>query len=189
MTEVDAADKQPTPPLQSPTSAAAYAVLGAISQGPTHGFAIARRLQPSGDLGRVWSLSRPLVYRELARLTDRDLVREEAGEAGDRGPRRTIVVVTAPGQAETDRWLAEPVSRVRDFRSMFLLKLALIDGIDGDPTPLALAQRTEFGRRLDEVRQERLGTTGFDSQVLLWRELSTRTAIDFVNSLLIDTNG
>lgn len=173
----------PAPP-QVTTSPAAYAVLGAISQGPTHGFAIARRLQPTGDLGRVWSLSRPLVYRELARLVERDLVREEAGEAGDRGPRRTIVVVTPQGQAQTDRWLAEPVARVRDFRSMFLLKLALIDGTGGDPAPLAQAQRVAFQHRLAEVREERSSTTGFDAQVLLWRELSTRTAIDFVDTLI-----
>lgn len=169
-------------------SPAAYAVLGAVAQGPTHGFAIARRLQPVGDLGQVWSLSRPLVYRELTRLIERDLVREQTDEVGDRGPRRTVVTVTIDGQAETDRWLAEPVGRVRDFRSMFLLKLALINGVDGDPRPLARAQQIAFEQRLDQVRRELTGATGFDARVLLWRELSTRSAIEFVDAILTDTN-
>lgn len=159
-------------------------MLGAIAQGPTHGFAIARRLQATGDLGRVWSLSRPLVYRELARLIEHDLVREQAGEAGDRGPRRTIVVVTPLGQAQTDRWLREPVARVRDFRSMFLLKLALIDGVGGDPVPLARAQRRVFAQRLRQMEAERAGTTGFDARILLWREVSTRSAIEFLDVVL-----
>ena len=40
-----------------------WACLGVLYQGPMHGFAIASRLKPDGDIGRVWSLSRPLTYR------------------------------------------------------------------------------------------------------------------------------
>lgn len=164
-------------------SPAAYAVLGAISQGPTHGFAIARRLQPAGDLGQVWSVTRPLVYRELARLIEHDLVREEADELGDRGPRRTVVRVTQAGRSEVDWWLAEPVRRVRDFRSMFLLKLALIDGVGGDPAPLAQAQRAVFEQRLEHMQHELASSTGFDARVLLWRALSTQAAVEFLSAI------
>lgn len=162
---------------------AAYAVLGAVSQGPTHGFAIARRLQPSGDLGQVWSVTRPLVYRELARLIEHDLVREEADELGDRGPRRTVVRVTDAGRSEIDWWLAEPVDRVRDFRSMFLLKLALTDGVGADPAPLARAQREVFERRMEQMQLEVTSTSGFDARVALWRVLSTRAAVEFLLAL------
>lgn len=162
---------------------AAYAVLGAISQVPTHGFAIARRLQPAGDLGQVWSVTRPLVYRELARLIEHDLVREESDELGDRGPRRTVVRITGTGRAAIDWWLAEPVDRVRDFRSMFLLKLALIDGAGGDPAPLARAQRAVFEQRLEQMQREVATSTGFDARVALWRALSTRAAVEFLIAL------
>ncbi len=169
---------------RTPLSPSAYAVLGAIAQGPTHGFAIARRLQPTGDLGQVWSLTRPLVYRELARLIERDLVLEAAGEAGDRGPRRTVVRATAAGEAENDRWLAEPVDRVRDFRSMFLLKLALLDGSGADARPLARAQRDRFSRRLAEMGQEYERGEGFDRRVIQWRMLSTRAAMEFLDTVI-----
>lgn len=165
---------------------AAYAVLGAIAQGPTHGFAIARRLQPGGDLGRVWSVTRPLVYRELARLIEHELVVEEADELGDRGPRRTVVRVTDAGWAQITWWLAEPVHRVRDFRSMFLLKLALIDGGSGDSVALARAQRARFELRLKSMEQESGSITGFDARVLLWRKVSTQAAIDFLLAIESD---
>ena len=42
-----------------------WACLGVVAVAPTHGFAVAQRLRPEGDLGRVWSLSRALTYRAL----------------------------------------------------------------------------------------------------------------------------
>ncbi len=38
-----------------------WAVLASVAERPTHGFAVAKALGPSGEIGRVWSLSRPLV--------------------------------------------------------------------------------------------------------------------------------
>jgi hypothetical protein len=45
-----------------------WACLGALDAGPSHGFALAEQLGPSGPIGRVWSLSRPLTYRAIDRL-------------------------------------------------------------------------------------------------------------------------
>ena len=58
-----------------------WACLGMLYAGPAHGFALSARLRPSGDVGRVWSLSRPLVYRSLEQLTARDLVRAKGEDA------------------------------------------------------------------------------------------------------------
>ena len=38
-------------------------VLCLISEGPTHGFAIAGLLARDGSLGRVWHVQKPVVYR------------------------------------------------------------------------------------------------------------------------------
>ena len=52
-----------------------WACLGASCiPAPTHGFAIAARLKPDGDVGRVWSLSRALTYRSLEQLAIRGYV-------------------------------------------------------------------------------------------------------------------
>ena len=42
-----------------------WACLGLLYSGPSHGFAIAARLKPGSDIGRIWSLTRPLTYRAL----------------------------------------------------------------------------------------------------------------------------
>ena len=52
-----------------------WACLGILYQGPLHGFAVAARLKPDGDVGRVWSLSRALTYRSLDQLAVRDYIR------------------------------------------------------------------------------------------------------------------
>ena len=52
-----------------------WACLGVLYAGPAHGFAVAARLKPAGDVGRVWSLSRPLTYRSLDQLAGRGYVR------------------------------------------------------------------------------------------------------------------
>ena len=45
-------------------------VLALIVEGPTHGFAIARDLGRDGAMGRVYEVSRPLVYRAVDRLVE-----------------------------------------------------------------------------------------------------------------------
>ena len=55
-----------------------WAVLALISERPSHGWAVATRLSPAGELGSVWSLGRPLVYRSIDILAERGLI-EPAG--------------------------------------------------------------------------------------------------------------
>ena len=64
-----------------------WAVLALVAEGPTHGFAIARALAPGSDVGRVWAMRRPLVYRALDVLTEQELVRA-AGTEGEHRPGR-----------------------------------------------------------------------------------------------------
>ena len=63
-----------------------WACLGIIYPTPTHGFAVAARLKPAGDVGRVWSLSRPLTYRCLELLADPRLHPRDRQRARRCGP-------------------------------------------------------------------------------------------------------
>ncbi len=94
-----------------------WACLAALAEGRLHGFAIARRLAPDGDLGRVWTLSRPLTYRALTTLTERGLVRAVASEPGAGGPNRTVMALTPKGRRALEGWLATPVAHPRDVRA------------------------------------------------------------------------
>ena len=96
-----------------------------VAREPRHGWSIVKALAPDGEIGRVWSLSRPLTYRALDALADVGADRAPRLRAGWRpaahdlardreGPAR----VAAPGCA------ARFATR-RDMRTEFLLKVEL----------------------------------------------------------------
>jgi len=120
-----------------------HAVLTLLAEQPRHGWAIVRELAPSGEIGRIWSLSRPLAYRAIDSLQARRLVRAVGTEPGD-GPRRTILTVTASGRREVDRWLGSPVEHLRDVRTELLLKLVFAERAGRDGRPLLRAQQRKF---------------------------------------------
>jgi PadR family transcriptional regulator AphA len=110
-----------------------------VAREPTHGWAIVKALAPDGDLGRIWSLSRPLTYRALAALADAALIEPQGSEPGG-GPPRAVWRATAKGKRASHAWLRRPVPHPRDMRTEFLLKVAL-----GAPAPeLAHAQLESF---------------------------------------------
>src|SRR5580658_10237043 len=116
-------------------SLAEWVVLAVVAERPTHGFPIARLVAGDGELGRIWQVPRPVVYRAMSRLAESHLIAEDGNEAG-RGPQRTIYAVTAAGQDAVDGWLDTPVEHFRDVRSHLLMKLALLHRRGTDPTGL-----------------------------------------------------
>jgi DNA-binding PadR family transcriptional regulator len=162
-----------------------WAVLGAVAEGPTHGFAIAQLLAPDGDLGRVWSMPRPVVYQVIKKLLQFGLVRPRGTETSRQGPVRTVIVATPGGRAAVRRWLKEPVDHVRDVRSLLLLKLALIDRQGGDPAPLIEAQVAKVQSQLESLTKSRRSMEGFDRVILEWRIASSRATLDFLRVVRI----
>src|SRR5262245_12436803 len=102
-----------------------WVVLGLLDEAPAHGWSLVRALRPGGEVGRVWSCSRPLVYRALETLTDQALIRPARSEASTEGPVRTVFRPTPAGRRAVARWLATPVDHVRDIRSELMVKLLL----------------------------------------------------------------
>ena len=159
-----------------------WAVLALLAETPTHGFAIARALAPDGDVGRVWAMRRPLVYRTLDVLGERELVRAAGTEPSESGPPRTVLDVTADGRERVDAWLLAPVQHVRDARADLMLKLLFLDRAGRDPAPLLRAQRERFALIAAEL--EKAEEEGFARTLALWRLENTRAAIRFVDGLL-----
>ncbi len=158
-----------------------WACLAALGQGRLHGFAVAKRLAPDGDLGRVWSMSRPLTYRAITTLTEMGLVRVVGEESGQGGPTRSVVALTPKGRAALRRWLAEPVSHPRDVRSELLLKVVVSDLMGVDRSGLVTGQLERF----ETHRTARLIALEEDptDPVRLWRVEFAQAAITFLNSL------
>ncbi len=159
-----------------------WACLGILYRAPAHGFAVAARLKPDADLGRIWSLSRALTYRSLDQLVARGLVEPIGEEPGIAGGNRTILTATRSGRAQFRRWVHTPVEHLRDLRSELLLKIALAadNGIDISDT--IEAQRVRISRFLasfDDAGDEGAAT----DIVRLWRHESATAALRFLDRL------
>ena len=118
-----------------------YAVLGVLPEQPKHGFAVAKQLEPAGEVGRVFTTRRPLVYRALDRLVDIGYAEPLGTEPGDAGPQRVVLAVSGAGRERLEEWLDEPVSHVRDLRLQFLLKLTLLTRAGRSPAALVRKQK------------------------------------------------
>lgn len=156
-----------------------FTVLGVLAAGPNHGFAISKELGPDGDVGRVFTVRRPLVYRALDRLVETGLAEPVTTEQ-EAGPKRTIHRVSGTGRSRLRRWLAEPVEHVRDLRLVFLLKLALLQRAGESPLPLIRAQRAAL-----EPTLAALDDTEVDphDHVELWRRHNAAAAAAYLADL------
>ncbi len=158
-----------------------WACLGILYPAPTHGFAIAARLKPGGDVGRVWSLSRPLTYRSLEQLTIRGYIQPVGEEPGIAGGNRTILAATRTGRAQLRKWLALPVVHFRDLRSELLLKLIIADICTIDIARMLEAQRAHIGDMAEAISGQIDKEPG--DVVALWRSESSNAALRFLDRL------
>jgi DNA-binding PadR family transcriptional regulator len=141
-----------------------------------------RELSADGALGRVWTVGRPVVYRSLTTLTARDLI-EPTGEApGVRGPQRTIVRTTRAGKRALRRWLRTPVEHVRDIRTEFLVKLALLDRAREPAHELGAQQRAALAPVIDAVSARPHGD-GFELVLAQWRREQALAVERFLHEL------
>jgi PadR family transcriptional regulator AphA len=153
-----------------------WACLGILAQGPSHGFAVAARLKPTGDVGRVWSLSRPLTYRALDQLVQRGYAHAVGEEPGIAGGNRTILAATRGGRARLRTWVRTPVPHLRDLRSELLLKLVLAQQCGIDVHDMLERQRAvieEIAAGLQDAAPD---------VVTLWRQASSEAALRFVDA-------
>lgn len=169
---------------QTDLSPAEWASLALLAEQPAHGFAIARALAPEGEIGRVWSCSRPLVYRALGVLNDAGLVEARGSEPSNAGPRRTVLGATRSGRREVDRWLREPAVHVRDLRSDLMLKLLFLSRRGADASELLAKQQAALHPVVEGLEDAAAGADGFDRLLYLWRLESARAALRFVQDLL-----
>jgi PadR family transcriptional regulator AphA len=159
-----------------------WACLGVLYQGPTHGFAIASRLKPDGDIGRVWSLSRPLTYRSLDQLALRGRIHPIGEERGIAGGNRTKIAATRSGRAQLRRWLRTPVEHLRDVRSELLLKLLLAERCAVDNGPMLVEQRARVAAMEDVLRVQLEAQP--DDVVARWRVESAAATGRFLDGLI-----
>lgn len=163
-----------------------WACLGALYSRPAHGFAVAARLKPTGDIGRIWSLSRPLTYRALDQLVQRGLLADQGQQPGLAGGNRTILKVSRLGRLTFRHWLNAPVVHLRDLRSELLLKLVLAEDCMVDISEMIDRQRNHLvdmeAALSTQLTTESVGVDRHDV-VGLWRSEAAKSAIRFIDRL------
>lgn len=160
-----------------------WACLGAVVHERAHGFAVAKRLAPDGDLGRVWTMSRPLTYRALDILVVQGMVRAVAELPGTGGPNRVVLAATPKGRAALKAWLRTPVTHLRDIRGEFLLKLVLTDAIGADRGELVDAQLAVFRDLRDTLSEPARRKAVAGDPVAAWRRENANAAVRFLTAL------
>jgi len=163
-------------------------VLALLCERPAHGWAIASQLTPDGELGGVWTMGRPLVYRSLEILEDRNLIEAAGHEPGVRGPNRTILRPTPAGREALMQWLAEPVDHVRDVRSLLLLKLVFADRLAVDARPMLEAQHDANAASVASLEERMAVSRGTERILLRFRLESTRAVLRFIEAMLTTEN-
>jgi DNA-binding PadR family transcriptional regulator len=162
-------------------------VLCLIAEAPSHGFAIARTLSDDGELGQIWRVPKPVIYRALQRLELADLVVTVELQPSNAGPVRSLIDVTEAGRGAAADWLTKPVRHNRDIRSELLLKLALLDRGGTDPAPLLAAQRAQLEPVALALEAKLASTTGFDRMIILWRWETLAATLRFLDDALRET--
>ena len=158
---------------------AEWVCLTLITQRVSHGWALGTMLASRGELGRIWTLSRPLTYRAIDGLVDKGLI-TRTGQAAGRGRDRVILAPTAPGRRLARKWLDTPVEHLRDVRTELLVKLCLRDRAGLDNLSLLATQQALFEPAIDALTS----THPDDDLVDLWRRESARAVRRFLDQAL-----
>jgi PadR family transcriptional regulator AphA len=155
-----------------------------LAEQPSHGWGLIQKLRPDGEIGAVWTMPRPAVYRSLEQLQRRGLIAASGLEPSERGPYRMVFRTTRKGRSALMEWLAQPVAHVREIRDLFLLKLVLASRARIDREPMIRAQRAVLAPSLVALE----GRLGHGSEVeeitLRFRVDATRAVLDFLDDLL-----
>lgn len=175
---IDYRPPQPIHPRYSDAvpTLAEHACLVLITQGASHGWAVGSALTPDGQLGRVFTLSRPLTYRAIDGLVEHRLVNRREGSGSTRDP--AILKPTAAGRRAASAWLDTPVTHVRDVRVELMLKLLLRQRGGMPLAPLLSAQLNA----LPFAQLQHVGDRA--DLVSVWRGEQARAVQAFLQSAL-----
>ncbi|GES01826.1 hypothetical protein Acor_38910 [Acrocarpospora corrugata] len=169
--------------MESPAlSLTEWVALAIVAEAPTHGFAIARLTSPTGPVGTVWQVPRPLVYRALDRLLELGLAESLGNAPGSSGPQRRLLGVTESGRVAVTGWLVRPVGHIRDIRTEFLIKLTLLGRAGLDTRPLLDSQAERLRPIVTGLRDQCDAAHGLDLAVASWRYETAAAALRLTES-------
>ena len=158
-------------------------VLALVDEEPRHGFAVVKELKKDGDIGRIWAVPGPLVYRSIEHLQLLGLIEATGTEPGERGPTRRVLCATATGHERVRDWLTRPVEHARDVRSELLVKLVLAQRRRWSIDALVRKQLERFRPMAISLRQKVAVTEGPNQLVASWRSENMAAIVRMLEAL------
>ncbi len=148
-----------------------FAVLGLLSEGPLHGYAIRARFEQR--LGELWELNYGQVYGILAALEADGLVSATEESVGRR--LRRIYAISTKGNQTLQGWMRGLDSRGRPFRDDSFLRLLLTKPDDlSDCKQFFDNERRRTWRELRDLVDRRDAEESSED----WRSVVTRLYLD-----------
>jgi DNA-binding PadR family transcriptional regulator len=159
------------------------AILGIVSQGPTHGYAIRTRLVEL--IGEFWPINQGQVYATLARMASSGAIEAIAELPGGSSETRPYAL-REDGRRAFAAWLERPAIQRRE-RSELLAKVALLvsRGDTASAQRLLAAQRQRCESATRSLRRAgRAGTARREDRRARARELLRSAALAHVGAEL-----
>jgi PadR family transcriptional regulator AphA len=161
-----------------------WAVLALLCEEPRHGYAVAALMAPDGEIGRVWSLRRPMTYRALSSLQKLGLAEVDSVEESESAPNRTLMRATPQARELLDAWLVTPEPHVRDLRSLLLLKIQFLRRRGRSLEPLLRPQRAQLADQVEALADRADDGDELAEMLVRWRCAMTEAALGFVDDVL-----
>ena len=162
-------------PSKQELSFAESVCLVLVTQQVSHGWALGTALAAGGEVGRIWTLSRPLTYRAVDGLMEKRLLTRRGQTAG-KGADRVVLAATAAGRKAAQRWLDAPIRHLRDVRTELLVKLLLRERAGLDNGRFLVEQQA----CLEPLIAALSSAAPEDDLVDLWRRESARAVRRFL---------
>lgn len=173
---------------------AEYAVLGLLRQRPAYGYELQRRLSGGAGLARVCPVEPAMVYAILKSLSGLELIDGEWDNSSY--PPRAVYAATGEGDATFQRWLRQPVGRMREVRHEFMVKLYFLLQEDADEErfearSLIEGQVEACESYAAEIEREMEGVTrgSFDALALSSKLSAARLTRDWLTQCLGELEG
>lgn len=102
-------------------TASEYAVLGLLADAPDYGYRLQQQFSGETGLGLVCPVEPAALYAVLKSLSGLELIHGEWDRT--QYPPKAVYSIAPEGSLTFERWLMSPVTRIREVRSEFLVKL------------------------------------------------------------------
>jgi len=163
-----------------------YALLGFLTEGPSHGYDLHKRLTDPEGIGMIWGVKIANMYAQLDKLARKGLIKGKV-QTNPQRPARTEYALTATGRKEFERWLFQLVEHPRDFRHEFMARLYFLARYQPDQLHKQIDRQLEVSQRwltnTLEKEEQLSQESSFSRLTFHFRVSQIQSMVDWLNWL------